>query len=379
VGRQDDRDAGGACARHQVGDERRGSDLDVDRVRVRDARPIDREPLIVRKRATAFCGDTHREDDGAAGAAQPLQRRHDGVRLRRREQIGAQLDDVRVGRGRERLDLALTAGRDDSRSVPRATPPMAIARAMAGLYHRDPPTLEARAVFSTWRDVYQSDLQGLYALIALPALFLVARIVAPRRVHDATGRFVRAWSLVFAVETIVDPLATGPLLRAAGITEGPLADYGMIPFVLLGDFRVFLLVCFVGAPDAGLGSALARASAWTLVVPFVAWSATAALRAALGDVPPTTIWIVYESAFAALAVVLRVRASRYCRAVLAYVAVYYALWATADVIILAGIDAGWVLRIVPNQLYYAFWVPFAELLFFSRRYAASSTSTHATR
>jgi hypothetical protein len=235
-------------------------------------------------------------------------------------------------------------------------------------------------VFASWRDVYQSDLQGLYALIALPALFLVARVVAPRRVDDVRGRFVHAWSLVFAVETIVDPLATGPLLRALGVTEGPLADYGMIPFVLLGDFRVFLLVGFVAAPDAGVAAAMARAAAWTLVVPLTAWSTTAALRAALGDVPPTTIWLVYEAAFSGLALWLRARAGNgYCRAVLTYVSVYYALWATADVVILAGLDAGWALRILANQLYYAFWVPFAETLYFSRRYAASSTSTQAAR
>jgi hypothetical protein len=42
------------------------------------------------------------------------------------------------------------------------------------------------------------------------------------------------------------------------------------------------------------------------------------------------------------------------------VAVYYALWATADLLIrYGGIDAGWLLRALPNQLYYAFWIPFA--------------------
>ena len=48
------------------------------------------------------------------------------------------------------------------------------------------------------------------------------------------------------------------------------------------------------------------------------------------------------------------------RRVLGYVAVYYALWASADVLILyGGLDVGWLLRVVPNQLYYAFFVPFA--------------------
>ena len=39
----------------------------------------------------------------------------------------------------------------------------------------------------------------------------------------------------------------------------------------------------------------------------------------------------------------------------------------AGKIILAGFDEGWALRMVPNQLYYAFWVPFAWFAFFARR------------
>jgi hypothetical protein len=61
------------------------------------------------------------------------------------------------------------------------------------------------------------------------------------------------------------------------------------------------------------------------------------------------------------------RLQAYLRTVLAYVAIYYALWATADVIILAGFDLGWALRMLPNQLYYAFFVPFAYGMFFARR------------
>ena len=48
------------------------------------------------------------------------------------------------------------------------------------------------------------------------------------------------------------------------------------------------------------------------------------------------------------------------RAISAYVATYYALWALADVLILVfGLDLGWLLRVIPNQLYYAFFLPFA--------------------
>ena len=60
---------------------------------------------------------------------------------------------------------------------------------------------------------------------------------------------------------------------------------------------------------------------------------------------------------------------RYLRGLTTYAAVYYALWAGADVLIQwVGLDAGWALRVLPNQLYYAFWVPFAYFSFFSRRW-----------
>ncbi|MGH7856783.1 MAG: hypothetical protein ACREQY_05580, partial [Candidatus Binatia bacterium] len=57
-------------------------------------------------------------------------------------------------------------------------------------------------------------------------------------------------------------------------------------------------------------------------------------------------------------------ARRHLRGALAYVALYYFLWAAADSMILAGVDAGWALRVIPNQIYYGFWVPFAYASFF---------------
>src|SRR4029453_10524557 len=108
-----------------------------------------------------------------------------------------------------------------------------------------------------------------------------------------------------------------------------------------------------------------RAAAWTLVVPAVALSLHRLIQASAGPVPDTILWLIYECAFAIPALWGRAPrpparpppAERYLRAVLAYVAVYYLLWAAADVLILAGWDGGWALRGVPNQLSYAFWVP----------------------
>jgi hypothetical protein len=105
-----------------------------------------------------------------------------------------------------------------------------------------------------------------------------------------------------------------------------------------------------------------------------------------------TLWLIYELAFTTLALALRrwliparvaptrPRVRAYLRAVLAYVAVYYALWGVADALLLAmQLDLAWALRAVANQLYYAFWVPFAWVRFFAPRYASTSTSAQTSR
>ncbi|MCC6763803.1 MAG: hypothetical protein IT293_03990 [Deltaproteobacteria bacterium] len=257
--------------------------------------------------------------------------------------------------------------------------------------------------FATWHDLYRSDLQSAVAVTIVPLLFLLYLAWTER--PDGSGivpgarRFVEAWAGTFAVLTVVDPLAGGPLLRVLGVADAPVATAVMVAFVLLGDFRVYLLVfalmTHAGAqhdarvadpvfatrdalrlvpPRAALAAALA-----TLVVPLVAVAAEALVRTRVAAPPAQSIWLAYELAFLVVALALRQwvvpvrvpgtapRLRIYLRRVLAYVATYYALWALADALIIAGLDLGWALRILPNQLYYAFWVPFAYGAFFARR------------
>ena len=53
---------------------------------------------------------------------------------------------------------------------------------------------------------------------------------------------------------------------------------------------------------------------------------------------------------------------RWMNGLSSFVTVQYLLWASADVMILSGLDMGYALRLVANTLYYAAFVPFAWLM-----------------
>jgi hypothetical protein len=234
--------------------------------------------------------------------------------------------------------------------------------------------------FVSWQAFYQSNVQQLTMLLPVPALWLVVFLARGRFREDAFpgARLLRLYVVVFCLETILDPIATGPLVRALGLSE-PAATAVMLSFVLLGDFRVYLLVAFFSRGDGALRPALREAALWTLAVPVFAGLANAALGAVIADLPDQVLWLIYEVAFVAVAAWLGWHGvparipdrhdprRRALSRVLAYVAVYYALWATADTLILmGGSDAGWLLRIAPNQLYYAFYIPFVCTVFWRR-------------
>jgi hypothetical protein len=250
----------------------------------------------------------------------------------------------------------------------------------------------------SWQALYASDLQALWALWVVPALFLLVLLVDPWRmrvrVEPRAAGFLRVYALVFTLETMLDPFAGGPLLRWLALADQPVAIVVVFFFVLLGDFRVFVLVVGLAALHAGrsLRSALLEAAAWTFIVPATTFIVHRTLTAAAGAQPAQSLWLIYELGFLIMALVVRARIvparvpasapglRAYLRTVLAYVATYYALWAAADVLILATADdRAWALRMIPNQLYYALYVPFVYVLACSRRYSATSNATQSSR
>jgi len=240
---------------------------------------------------------------------------------------------------------------------------------------------------------YQSDLQSVYLLLLAPLGFLVYRAFSQPTgagLDPVSAPFIRLYTWVFAIETIVDPIATGPLSKALGIAGQPLGTALMFCFVWLGDYRVFALIFGLGHSLPGLKRPLLQAARWSFVVPIVAGGVFyLGLQPLDPEIHGQWLWVVYEASFCALALFLRRRGpglprapelARYRAALLGYVASYYALWAAADLLILVGgLDAGWALRVLPNQLYYGFWIPFVWARFFHARSASSSTSTQASR
>ena len=232
-----------------------------------------------------------------------------------------------------------------------------------------------------WQSFYQGELQAVYALLVVPIAFLAYRLVAApdasRAVVPNATRFVALLTTVFAIETLIDPIATGPLIKQTGL-EGTFAESPIrFLFVYLGDLRVLLLAVGVARSDRGLSYSLRWAAGMALIVPAFAGAGFALARWISPETNGQILWILYEFGFLGLCIALgRIWAPRcfggepaklaFLQSLFGYSAAYYALWLGADFLILGGgLDLGWALRIVPNQLYYAFWIPFVYWLFFS--------------
>lgn len=207
-------------------------------------------------------------------------------------------------------------------------------------------SFDARALYdSAWQH------PGLAWLGALALLVVLGR-------RRPTG-WVRAYALVFGFTTALDALCTGAFTPVPPALQSGVA----IAFVIIGDLRLFALVEHAFGPTRAWW---ARALAWAFVVPVLQAVAIRAWPAAFTE--PRWIYLIYELLFLALGLALRLvwlprrgraapegsRAERaWALGAVTWFVVQYALWATADVLILLGAEWALLLRIVPNALYYA--------------------------
>jgi hypothetical protein len=223
--------------------------------------------------------------------------------------------------------------------------------------------------FESWRAFYQSDLQSVWSQLPVPAALLVYLLLSSRARAAGEGSFesfLRGWAVLFATLTMLDPLVGGPLLRAIGATPA-VATAVVLAFVLLGDFRVYWLVFAFALRDARRGARLAAAA--TPVVALLAYASDGVWDRLAPDASGQRLWLIHELLFTGVSIWLWARwlparvqdpvMLRFLRRVCGYVTLYYALWAACDAFWMAtSRDIVWLLRAVPNQLYYALFVPF---------------------
>jgi hypothetical protein len=176
--------------------------------------------------------------------------------------------------------------------------------------------------------------------------------------------FLLDFLVVFLVAILADATVTGAWSPVSA--ESPVYTALSIAFVILGDLRYFLLVERYTSPSHPFTAVLARALAVSLLVPV----SSVVLRELVPAMESSRVlFLVYEVLLFSLVLgYSRVRLrgpaaidephQRFLSRVSAFVLVQYAAWATADVILLAGADVGHLLRIVPNVLYYALFLPF---------------------
>ena len=211
---------------------------------------------------------------------------------------------------------------------------------------------------SPWRDAYYGDLQSLFSLLVIPVAFLAFRLAVPtdpaRAAVPRAASLVAGATLLFAFETMLDPIATGPLLRSEALRDSLATTLVPFLFVYLGDFRVLFVALGVAEPGAPLRRLLGRAAAATALVPVATGVLHALLRLVFPQAHDQWLWMIYEAGFLLLCV-----------------------FAADVLIVVAGLDLGWAIRMVPNQLYYAFWAPFVSFRFFSR--APSDAPANAAR
>ena len=209
-----------------------------------------------------------------------------------------------------------------------------------------------------YAEFYESFVQ--HPLLLWGAAF-VGLVVALSR--PGLSGTVRAYCVALAAVSLFDAWLTSNQVVGIGTLSGAAASFVPLTFVLVGDFRYFLFV-ESARPNGALwtsAESFVRAFAWTLLVPV----ASQLMVLAMGSNEPRILFLVYESLFVLLSIGIgrvylprRSGALQWTRRVTRFVIAYYALWAAADALILTiGADAGFLLRVLPNVLYYGGLAP----------------------
>ncbi|RDV37272.1 hypothetical protein DV096_14935 [Bradymonadaceae bacterium TMQ3] len=214
---------------------------------------------------------------------------------------------------------------------------------------------------SIWERVYLHSLHHPGAAWLSAALVLGVML---RRLP-----FFYAFIIGAVVVSAADAMITGGWSQLGGQAHPSYVGLSWF-FVLAGDYRVFLLLERYRRARSESWSGGAgvwwRALGWTLIASVVV--GLISVSSDLFNASARRLYLTYELvALGVVALVWRVRVlgamppgdpvRRWLSRVAIFVMVQYALWAGADVVILAGLDVGHLLRMIPNLMYYALFLP----------------------
>jgi hypothetical protein len=227
---------------------------------------------------------------------------------------------------------------------------------------------------SVFKTFYDSALHHPGIAFIATGIFLL--FLAPK-LRFARSHFVVGFSVLFAIEILADALFTGAY---SPVANTPWMQPVAITFVILGDYRYFVAVeRAIRARSTKAIGGLGSPATWGIALAF------AFIVPVLSVIPQkifpesftrmNAIFLVYEAMFFVLALVMllvvlprRLQGvdadlARWVKWLTLFELVQYGLWATADVLILSGVsEPGYLLRLVPNTLYYGGFLPF---LYFS--------------
>lgn len=175
--------------------------------------------------------------------------------------------------------------------------------------------------------------------------------------------FLYAYLVVFLVTIVADATVTG------GWSPVPLGTLAYtvfsVVFIVLGDLRYFVLAERATHPDDPLSRVITWAVGLSLIMPALSGVLTRVVPAMQND---RVLYMVYEAVMGCI--VLGLDRFRYApsdapaeirhwvhRVSVLFATLYFG-WALSDVVILLGVDAGHLLRLVPNVLYYGAFLPF---------------------
>jgi hypothetical protein len=215
-------------------------------------------------------------------------------------------------------------------------------------------------------EIYSSPWHHPGLLLPLAVAGLAYALVGRARHPDAWSPFLRAWLLWWGVEIVLDASLTG---FATPLHGHPGAErVAGVAFVILGDLRAYLLLERLSAPARAWSVTWGRALAWGFVASLAVAAATRLFPITFG--PTRHVFLFYEVVSLGLFLAWRLaldarrsappdpRALTLARDVATFCLAQYALWIASDVLILAGCDAAYLLRVVPNVLYYGLFVAF---------------------